>query len=144
MPEAARSRDTPSGSPSRSRGFGRIAIKSHLTAEKTFRRKTAEDNVRVGDRRLDSAPAITRRPRFGAGALRTDVQPAAFVEPSDAAAAGSHLDDVENGDADGEPLVVTADKIIGRETRLAAPDDAGLGRRAAHVESDGGFEIELA
>ena len=29
-----------------------------------------------------------------------------------------------------------------REARLAAPDHAGLGRRPAHVKSDGSFEIE--
>jgi hypothetical protein len=123
-------------------GFRCIAIKTHFAAEKALRRKTAEDNVRVGNRRFGSAPAVTCRPWFGAGAARADVQSAAFVEPSDAAAAGSHLDDVEDRDADGKPFIVAADKIIGRETRLAAPNDTRLGRRSAHVESDGGFEIE--
>ena len=59
-----------------------------------------------------------------ARALRADMQPAAFVEPSDAAAAGANLDDVENRDADRKPFVIAADEIVGRETRLAAPNHA--------------------
>ena len=70
------------------------------------------------------------------------MQAAALVQPGDAASAGSHLDDVEHRDANGEPLVVAAYKVIGRKTRLATADDAGLGGGAAHVEGDGGFEVE--
>ena len=70
------------------------------------------------------------------------MQSAAFVEPGDAAAAGANFDDIKNRNANGQSLVIAADKIIGRETRLAAPDHAGLGRRPAHVKSDGSFEIE--
>ena len=93
----------------RAKRVSAVLRSSRISPPRTaFRRKAAEDNVRVGNRRLGSAPAVTRRPWFGAGALRTDVQPAAFVEPSDAAAAGSYLDDVEDGDADGEPLIIAA------------------------------------
>ena len=130
------------GEPFAQSGFRRAPVQAHFPAEKSFGRKTAEDHVRIRDRGLAAAPAVTRRPRLGAGAAGTDVQAAAFVEPGDAAAAGSHFDDVEDGDADSKPFVIAADKIIRRETRLAAPNNAGLGRRPAHVESDGGLEIE--
>ncbi len=89
-----------------------------------------------------AAAAVARRPGFRAGAARTDVQTAAFVEPSDAAAAGADFDDVENGNAHREPFVVAADEIIRRKARFAAPDHASFCRRPAHVESDRGVEIE--
>ena len=124
------------------RGYGCVAVEAHLAAEKTLRRKPSENHVRVSDRRLRSSPPITRRARLRACAARTDVETAAFIKPGNTTATGADFDDVENRDADRKPFVVTADEIIRRKARLAAPNHTGFGRRAAHVESDGGVEIQ--
>src|SRR5438094_7265337 len=70
------------------------------------------------------------------------MQPAALVEPGDAPSAGANFDNIQDRDADREPLGIAADKIIRRKTRLAAANDAGLGGRPTHVECDRSFEIK--
>ena len=124
------------------RFFRGASIQAHFATEKALGREPAEDNVRIRDRRFAAAASVARRPGFRAGAARTDVQTAAFIEPRDAAAAGAHFDDVENGNTHREPFVVAADEVIRRQARLAAPNDAGFGGRSAHIERDRGVEIE--
>ena len=70
------------------------------------------------------------------------MQPAALVEPCDAPSAGANFDNIQDRDADREPFVIAADKIIRRKTRLAAANDAGLGGRPTHVECDRSFEVK--
>ena len=53
-----------------------------------------------------------------------------------------NFDNIQDRDADREPFVIAADKIIRRKTRLAAANDAGLGGRATHVECDRSFEVK--
>src|SRR5438876_360909 len=55
----------------------------------------SENAISVGDRRLNAAAPVTRRPRLGARALRAGPQRAAAVEPGEAAASGAdrmHVD----------------------------------------------------
>src|SRR4029077_4805616 len=119
-----------------------VSIQTHFTAEKSLGRESAEDDVRVRNRRLGTAATVARRPGSRPGAARTDVQPAAFVEPRDAAAAGADFDDVENGNTHREPFVIAADEVIRRKARFAAPDHTSFCGSPAHVESNRRVEIE--
>src|SRR5439155_24194345 len=70
------------------------------------------------------------------------MQPAALVEPCDAPSASANFDNIQDRDADREPFVIAADKIMRRKTRLAAANDAGFGSRPTHVECDRRFEVK--
>src|SRR5262250_3668277 len=122
--------------------LGGISIEAHFASKESFGRKPAEDHVGIGNRGLSPAPPVTRRSWLRPRASRTDVESTAFVEPTDAAATGSYFHDIEHRDAHREPFIVAADKIIGRQTGLAASNHGCLRRGAAHVESNGGFEIK--
>ena len=90
-------------------------------------------SVTVGN---TAAVGITGRSRIGARALRPDFEQAALIDPGDAAAAGADLDEIERRRRD-QPL---AGLKARHDARLAVLDDAGLGRRSAHVERDD-FEL---
>ena len=62
IPSAASSRPSPSWSASRCTAAPpRLAVELHLAAEETVRVDPAEDDVRVGDRRLLAALAVAGR-----------------------------------------------------------------------------------
>src|SRR2546427_94034 len=89
-----------------------------------------------------AAAAVPRGAGPRAGCPRPALHPAPLCEPGDAPSAGANFDNIQDRDADREPFVIAADKIIRRKTRLAAANDAGLGGRATHVECDRSFEVK--
>src|SRR5215470_9346308 len=93
-------------------GFCGNLIEPHLTAEKTLGGKPSKNDVRISNSGLAATPSVARWTGFCTGAPRPNVQPAAFIKPCDAAAAGPHLDNIEDRDANREAFIVAADKII--------------------------------
>ena len=105
----------------------------------------AEDDVGVGDGRHRSAAPVARRTRRGTGALRSDAQRAARVDPRHAAAAGANLGDVDGrganvitAAAEQSPRDVdaTADLERVHAQILARVDQRRLCGGAAHVEAE--------
>jgi hypothetical protein len=103
-----------------------LARKRHVGAG------AAEDDVRVGDRRLDAPSPVARGAGIGAGAARPDAQRPAGVEPCDATAAGADRVDLDLR----RPVRQAADVLLGRERRLEVLDETDVGARAAHVVRD--------
>ena len=135
IPSAASSRPSPSRSASRcDRRRGELAVELHLAAEEAVGVDPAEDDVRVGQRRLLAALAVAAGPGRRARAARPDAEGAAFVDVGDRAAAGADRVDVDHRHEQrvaGDPGVARrglADAALG--------DDADVGGRAAHVEGD--------
>src|SRR5207237_9843781 len=71
---------------------GAVDVERHLAAEKVSGIQAAENEVRVGHRRLRTAARVAGRPRISTGALRPDAKNAPCIHPSDRAAAGADLD----------------------------------------------------
>ena len=113
MPCAASSGSIPSGTATSfcDAVAGRRNVEVHLAAHERARPDPPKRDVRVGDRRLDTAVAIADRPGVGAGAARPDLERADLVDPGDAAAAGADLDDIHDGAEDRMPLVVAPDVV---------------------------------
>jgi hypothetical protein len=105
----------------------RAAPAEHL--RKTLGIDTAEQQVRVRDGERPAAP-VTRRPRIGAGRLRTHGE-TTVGEPEYRAAAGSDGFDLEHRRAHSDG----ADHGVGGSLELARVQ-RHVGRRAAHVEAD--------
>ena len=126
----------------RSRG---VDVERNLAAEEVVGIEPAEQQVRVGDRRLGAALPVAGRPGHRAGAAWTDPHQAAGIDPGDAAAAGAHLDDVDDRRQDrvaaaardpGARSGVTAGLELGDHRDGPVHDQAHLRRGAAHVERD--------
>ena len=98
-----------------------------------MRPSTTLASVTVG---LGAAVAVADRARIGARAARADFERADLVDPGDAAAAGADLDDVDDRQHHRMAAGVAADVIALGDRGLAVVHQAGLGRRAAHVERD--------
>ena len=105
----------------------------------------AEEDVRVGDGRVDAAAAVAGGPGRGAGAPRPDLQAARRVEPGDRAAARADLGDVDRRDpqqlagAAHQPAAGrerAADLVLAAARDGAVLDQRRLRGRAAHVERD--------
>ena len=94
------------------------------------RRDAAEHEIGVGDGRLGAAARIAHRPGLGAGAARADLEMAFAADPGDRAAAGADGLDVDHRDAHRE----RADRAAIGDVRLAALDQAEIGRGAAGIE----------
>ena len=126
------------------RPLRRRRVDRQVAAEQRLPVEIAQHDVGVADGGLGAAAAIADRARLRTGALRADLQRAAGIDPGDAAAAGADLGEVDDGHADRvagavQPAVdvaVAAHLVFGRHSHLAAGDQAGLRRRAAHVERD--------
>src|SRR6185503_2240252 len=76
-------------------GLGLAAVELDLAAQVIVRIDDAEHDVGVRHRSVGPAEAIACRPGARAGALRTNAQQAALIDPGDAAAAGAdraHVD----------------------------------------------------
>jgi len=78
---------------------------------------------------------------IGAGALRSDLQRAQFVDPGDAAAARAHFDDIDHRAHHRVAVGVAADVIAFGRERLALAHQRRLGGGAAHVE---GHDVVVA
>ena len=115
-------------------------------------RHVAEDDVRVGHRRLDPSAPVAGRARIGARAARTDLESACRIEPGDAAASCADLGDVDRRDP--QQLACAADQPASGRHRAAdlvlaaARDGAVLDQRrlrgrAAHVEGEQVVDAEL-
>ena len=121
--------------------LGRLFIQAHAAAEEERRVQIAQKKIGVGHRRLRPAPSIARRPRVGAGASRSHLEQAQLIEPGDRAAAGANLDHVNHRRLDGQAAALFESMDARRfqhrrHVRLAVLYQAGLGRRAPHVEGD--------
>jgi hypothetical protein len=114
------------------RSFGRRSVETAPAAEKARRIEIAEHEIGVGNGRSGAAGAVAGGSRDGAGALRTDMQDAAGVDPGDRAAARPDTGDVEAVQRDRVP----GDAAAGDEGRVAADDQRDVGAGAAHVERD--------
>ena len=90
----------------------------------------AEHQIGVGDGRLVAAVRVAHRSGLGAGAARSDLEMALAGDPGDRAAAGADGLDVDHRNAHREG----ADRAAVGDVRLAAFDQAEIGRGAAGVE----------
>ena len=115
---------------------GGISIEAHFPAEKIRSANAAKNDVRVRDRRLLSAAAVRDRTRSSAGTLRADLQRADFVDPGDAAATGTNLDDIDDGHHHRMATRVATNVVSLRHGRLARSHEARLRRRPAHVKGN--------
>jgi hypothetical protein len=115
---------------------GRSDIERHLPTEEALGADAPEHDVGVGDSRMPAAAPITDRPRIRARAVRPELQCTDFVDPSDAAAARTDLDDVDDGEHHGMTARIAADVVALRDRHLAVFDEARRGRSAAQVERD--------
>ena len=116
----------------RDRGAGGIAVELDVAGEPRVRREVAEDEVRVGHRRLGAAPAVTGGPGLGARRARPHAHGAALVAPGDRAAAGADGVDVHHRQLQDAPAELAR---VG-PANGAALDHADVARGAAHVEPD--------
>ena len=81
------------------RPLGARRVEPQLAADEIAGVEIAEDEVRVGDRRLAPAP-VAGGPRHGAGALGLDAEHAAGVDPGEGSPARADLRHVDRGDPD--------------------------------------------
>ena len=93
-------------------------IERQATAEQSVRVKVSQHQIRVGHGRQRSAPVVAGRSWIGAGALRSHLQKADFVDPADRAAAGPQAFDLDHRNADPvaqeiDILVDVGDAILG-------------------------------
>ena len=58
------------------------------------------------------------------------------IDPGNGAAAGSDLDDIDDGELQRLAAGITANIIIFVDSSLAIPKHGCLGRGAAHIEAD--------
>ena len=115
------------------RGLG---VERHLTAEEIIRIEPPQHEIRVGDRRLGSPAAVAYRPGIGTRALRADLERSDLVDPGDAAAARTHLDQIDHRHHDRVAARVSADVVARGHGGLAFAYQARLGGGAAHIEGD--------
>ncbi len=106
----------------------------HAAAEEIAGVEPAEKEIGVGDGRFGAALAVAGGTGRGAGALRTDPEETAGVDPGDAAATGADRFDVDQGDGGGHaPL----DLVLGGVACSPSADhDRDVGAGAAHVEGE--------
>ena len=136
-PDAAASTVTPSRSAIGAYALsGEGAVESEASPEERRRIEYAGDQHRIGNGRFGPAAAIGGGTWLGAGRNWSDLECTAAIEPGDAAAAGSDLDDIDDR---------RLDRITGRKRRplqaviagdfdFAAFDQGALGGRSADVQ----------
>ena len=99
-----------------------------------------EHDVGVGDCRLGATTSVARGTGLGTRRLRPHLEQAELIDPSEAAAAGADLDEVDRRHRHREARTLLEAVDAGdlervRELRLAIVDQARLGGGAAHVEA---------
>ena len=119
------------------RGLG---IQGKFAADQPVRIQVSEHEAGVGNGRRTPAAAITGRAGIAAGAVRSDLDQPETVDPRNAATARADLDQVDGGGLDRDAAALLEPRIARHfiaagQDRLAVEDDRGLGRGAAHVES---------
>jgi hypothetical protein len=117
----------------RERLLGERRIELDPPAEEEFRVEPAEQDVRVGDRRLLAALRVAGGARRGAGALRPHLEETARIDPPDRAPAGADRPRRDARHADGEAEL---ELEVGRVERLPVEDEADVAARPAHVERE--------
>src|SRR5579884_1655239 len=132
MPSAASITESPLGHAAP----GPLGVQGHLPAQEPALVDPPEEDVGVGHRGLDPSPAIADRAGVPAGALRPHLERADLVDPGDAAPTRPYLYDVDDRQHDRVPTGIAADVVALGDARHVALDQAGLGRRAPHVEGD--------
>ena len=111
----------------------RSRIRVEHEAARQRRGQAAEQEIRIGHRRLLSAEPVAGGAGCRSCALRADSQRAARVQPHDRAASRSHRVHRERREPDGESAHVS----LVLAPRLAVRDRADVGGRPAHVEREG-------
>ena len=105
--------------------------------------QVTQRNVGIGHRRHGPTTLITGRARIGASALRADSECSAAVDPSDAAATGANLSQVNRGHPQQvsataqEPVTDihgAADFVLVGEPWSTILDEAGFRGGATHTE----------
>ena len=104
----------------------------HLAAEEIVPVEIAEDDVRIGNRRLFAASHVTGRAGIGAGAHGSDVDQLAGVEPCDTAPSGAHGSHI--GLHYGEHSSASA--RLTRKAYLSVRRNAHVKARPAHIAGD--------
>ncbi len=122
----------------------RADIELHFAAQEILRIEPAEQQIRIGDRRLAAAAAVGNRAGRRARALRADVQAFLRIDPRDGAAAGADFDDVDNRGLDREAFDVAVGVVHRVDREASVLDQRALGRCPTHVEGNDVFEAELA
>ena len=115
---------------------GGVDVQLEVGGDRRVRGQAAEDQVRVGHRRLGAAAAVARGSGVGARALRADAQRAAAVHPADRAAAGADRVDVDHRQADRQPRDLALHGELGLGAALG--EEERVAARPAHVEAHGG------
>ena len=119
----------------RHRAARELGVELHVAAEQAaVRPEPAEQELRVGRRRLLAAAAVAGRARVGARRLRADAEDAAGVDVGDRAAAGADRVDVDHR----HHRLVVADLRVEQVAHAQLPvgGDADVGGGAADVERD--------
>src|SRR5262249_29917545 len=113
------------------RGAGAVGIELLTAAEEVLRIEYAERQARVGHGQPCPASAVTARPRVGSGALRTDVQQPAGVDPGDRAAAGADAPHVNGREAGHVPEIRPSNPGLAAPRYAAAADETDVVARPA-------------
>ena len=79
-----------------------IEIQLHLAAEEVVGREVAEQQVGVGHRGFGAAAVVADRPGVRSGAFGADLHQAHLVDAGERAAAGADLDQVDDGNFQGQ------------------------------------------
>ena len=114
------------------RALRRLAVELHVARERRAGIEIAEQQVRVGDRRLLAAAAVAGRTGVGPGGMWAHAQGPAGVAPGDAAAAGAHRVDVDHRQRER----AAADLAAAAHLDAAVERDRHVAGRASHVEPD--------
>ena len=113
------------------RRVGGVGVQRDASGQRPRRVEVAQDDMGVGDRRVDAAASVARRSGHGSGGHRPDAQRAARVAPRDRTAAGADRVDVDHR----QRQRPAADLAPGDVPHRAAGHDRHVARRAAHVEA---------
>src|SRR5437870_4192720 len=104
----------------------------HLAAEEVVGIEIAQHDIGVSHGRLRAAESVAGRTRRRAGTLGTDLDQSAVIDPGDAAAARTHLGQVDDRNTDrlaralGAGADAAADAEIMRDAWPSVPHYAGL------------------
>ena len=120
---------------------GGVEVEGHRATKEVPGVEIAKHQVGVGDGGHRGAAPVAGRPGVGAGAIWPHLDEAEAVDPRDAAATGTDLDQVDawhayRQAAPGLEPVDAVDLELGGDRGDASGDEAGLGGRAAHIKRE--------
>ena len=131
MPVAGRSSSSRAGRQGPRSAARSVDVERDLAAEQV-RRDPAQDEVRVGDRRLCPRRGRSRAAQVGAGRAGPDLERPLQGHQAIGPATRADGDDIDHRDL----ARVAADGALGGERRLAVDYDGDVGRRAAAITGD--------